>query len=134
MRPFRIVVARIPKLLREIVVDTLAQEEDMEVLAEVAGDAELAELMAGVCPDIMVAGCEPGELGSAFDEVLLWHPRLRILAISGSARRAFLYQLRPSVRELDEVSPQGLLRAIRHPDWGGTVPSCTGDATMGSRG
>jgi DNA-binding NarL/FixJ family response regulator len=107
-----------PRLLRDIVVASFQQEQDIEVIETPDQMAQLDHVVASTRPDVLVVECGRPELHQIRDELLSKNADLRLLAISHDARTAFLCELRPHEVELLDVSPQSLLQAIRRPrEW-----------------
>ncbi len=55
-RSIRVLVANRPKLMRELIVSTLADEPGVEIVGEVADEAEIAEKVREVSPDLLDHG------------------------------------------------------------------------------
>ena len=109
METSRIVLVEMPRILREIIEQAVADEPDMEI---VEGDAgPLLEAVEASKADFVIAGADY-DLGEVA-RVLAERPRLRVLAVSGVGREAFLYELRPTRTPLGEVSPRTIVDAIR---------------------
>ncbi|HLZ92201.1 MAG TPA: hypothetical protein VKQ28_10830 [Candidatus Acidoferrum sp.] len=54
VRSIRVVVANRPKLMRELILSMLSDEPGVEIVGEVADDAEIAERVQEVSPDLLV--------------------------------------------------------------------------------
>lgn len=100
-----------PRILREIIERAVADEPDMEIVDSEAGNMPLREAIEASEPDFVIAGADYdfGEVARVLDE----RPRLRVLAVAGDGREAFLYELRPTRTPLGEVSPRTIVDAIR---------------------
>jgi len=61
----------------------------------------------------VIVGLDAAELPVVCEELVTSHPQIKVLAVAGDGRGAFLYELRPQTSSLGEVSPQGLVDAIR---------------------
>jgi DNA-binding NarL/FixJ family response regulator len=108
----RVLLAGLPRIMREIVEHALGDASDMEVVGAVDAFGDLAGALADARPDVLVVGIDESE-APRLDRFLYETPRLSCLAIAGDARRAFLYELRPRAKPLGDVSPTGLVQAIR---------------------
>lgn len=99
-----------PRILREIIEQAVADEPDMEIVEAETG-VPLREAVESSKADFVIAGADYdfGEVARALDE----RPRLRVLAVAGDGREAFLYELRPTRTPLGEVSPRTIVDAIR---------------------
>jgi DNA-binding NarL/FixJ family response regulator len=111
VEPSRIVLVDMPRILREIIERAVADEPDMEIVDSEAGNMPLREAIEASEPDFVIAGADYdfGEVARVLDE----RPRLRVLAVAGDGREAFLYELRPTRTPLGEVSPRTIVEAIR---------------------
>ena len=91
----------------------LNSQGDMEVIGHLDDPLEilLAATLEGA--DVVILGLDQEELPGIASHLLSERPGLRILAVSPDGRRAFLFELRPQVVPLGELSPEGLVDAIR---------------------
>ena len=101
-------------MLRDIIRQLLAAEDDLEVVGNLAEMDSVLALMSRVPVDVVILGCANSELPEAglrlFDE----HPSVRVLCVSADGRRTFLYELRPHRVPIGEVSPEELVAAMRN--------------------
>lgn len=109
----RIVLAELPRMLRDIVSDTITRQSDMLVVDELPRrrDRPASGRRRGV--DVVITGLEDGRLDERYTQLMQADPRLKVLGITVDGRRAFLFELRPRRILLGDVSPDGLLDAIR---------------------
>lgn len=100
-----------PRVLRDIVVQAVADEPDLEIVAFEGRSGTLRETVESSGADFVIAGADYdfAEVARTLDE----RPRLRVLAVAGHGREAFLYELRPTRTPLGEVSPRAIVEAIR---------------------
>lgn len=61
MRRVRVLVANHPRLLRELVLATIADQPDIEVVGEVQNEGELAEIVEQVLPDVLIIAMDETE-------------------------------------------------------------------------
>lgn len=102
-----------PTILREIVHSIVADQPDVEIVAEMQEPRDLALAMQVSRPDVLILGGAEGEDRNARVELLYAHPRLKVLEVSTSGREAFLHELVPRCTPLGELSPDELLKAVR---------------------
>jgi hypothetical protein len=108
-----LLVEEMPRMLRDIIEDAVGTRTDMAIVARVARTHELRAAVDRTAVDIVILHvAEEGELES-FDDMLFAHPRIRLLALTGDARAASIYALRPHMDPMRVVSPQGIVEAIR---------------------
>jgi len=83
LKTFRILVANQPKLMRELLVETLAEESWIEIVGQVGKEAEIRELVQKTAPDLLVVTADkPGKRPAICDELLREYPTLRIIAVA----------------------------------------------------
>ena len=112
----RILLARMPRLLRDLLRDALERHPHVAV-EEDAGGEEIGAIVARTHPDGVILGA----LGStAADEegrdeivrALFQSPRTRILLVSERGASARLHELTPTHHSVADVTPDGLGAAI----------------------
>lgn len=87
-----------------------------DVLREILAPAPDVELLDGAPdrpPDVVVITDRDPENETVSAPMLYRFPRSRVLALSGDARHAFLYELRPHRTALGELGRERLLAAVR---------------------
>jgi chemotaxis response regulator CheB len=111
----RILVANRPRLMRELILATLADQPDIEIVGEVSDDAEIPELVHKTLPDwLVIALDESGERPSLCDRVLREHPEVRIIAVASGENRTVGYWASIDIHSNDiEPSEEGILSAVR---------------------
>ena len=113
MERVRVVLAGLPRMLADIVRRVLGEAPDLEVIDLSATSEDLMDSLEYHDPDVLVTGLRPKESVEQFASLLRAHPALRIFALEGDGRRAVLYELQPHTVPLGDVSPEGLIEAIR---------------------
>ncbi len=111
MRKIRIILVSMPALLRDILAQTLGAQLDMEVIGELGGGIEL--LVDAGRADVVVIGLDQLDLPGIATNLLVEYPHLVLLAMTTDGRAAALFELRPQQTPIGDVSPQGLVDAIR---------------------
>ena len=82
-RALRVLVANQPRLIRELIVATLTDQPDMEIVGQVADDAEIPGEVAKNSPDLVVISMdESGKRPALCDSILHEHPEVRIIAVA----------------------------------------------------
>lgn len=102
-------------MLQEIVENTLRGQPDMHVIGAVqnGGANALAATLDTTAADVVVLGLDNEARANAYEPLLFDHSRLRLLAIVGDGRDAFVYELRPNKTPMAEVSAEELIDVIR---------------------
>jgi chemotaxis response regulator CheB len=115
-RSVRVLVANRPKLMRELIVSTLADEPGIEIVGEVADEAEIAERVRDVTPDLLVIALdEPSKRPQLCDRLLRDHPGLRIIAVASRENCSVFYWASFDIHASEiEASEQGILNAVRN--------------------
>jgi chemotaxis response regulator CheB len=117
VRTTRVVVANRPRLMREMVLATIADQPDIEVVGETEGDAQITELVERMRPDYLIIGLEQPEVRPGLCGFLLGrYPQMKILAVSAQQHHSVFYWAFVDIRSrIVETSEQGLLGALRNP-------------------
>jgi DNA-binding NarL/FixJ family response regulator len=110
--PIRIAIAGVPRLLREITLTALSDQEDMEVVAELPDRQDLPNLVRTLGVDIVIVSCSESEVTELGNQLIGEYRSTRMLAITDGGRSGYLYELRPRKAELGELTPGVLIRAI----------------------
>jgi DNA-binding NarL/FixJ family response regulator len=112
----RILVANTPRLMREAVVATLADQPDIEIVGEVADETEILPQVHATLPDLLVVALdESGARPQICDRVLREYPKVRILAVASRKDRTICYWASFDIHCDDiESSPAGILSAVRN--------------------
>ena len=115
-RSVRVLVANRPKLMRELIVSTLADEPGIEIVGEVADEAEIAERVRQIAPDLLVIALdETSKRPQLCDTLLRDHPELRIIAVASQENCSVFYWASFDIHSSEiEPSEQGILNAVRN--------------------
>jgi chemotaxis response regulator CheB len=116
VRTFRILVANKPKLMRELLLETLAEQPWVEIVGEVADEAEIHDYVQKFSPDLLVVTAEErGKRPNICDALFREFPELRIIAVAPHENRTVCYWASLDIHSGDiESSEEGLLTAVRH--------------------
>jgi chemotaxis response regulator CheB len=112
----RILVANTPKLMREVVVATLADQPDIEIVGEVSEESEIFPQVQATLPDLLVIALdETGARPQICDRVLREFPGVRIIAVASRKDRTISYWASFAIHSNDiEASPEGILSEVRN--------------------
>jgi hypothetical protein len=114
LKPIRILLAGMPRMLVDIVKDVIASHEDIDVAGEIEGHTGLLAAAMQTQADVVVLREAAGGASEIYHELLRGCPKLKILAITADGRRGFLHRLQPRVVALGELSSSSLIDAIRN--------------------
>lgn len=123
MERTRILLAEMPRMLLDILGETLRAEPDMEVIEVDSRVTSLLQLADRSRPQVVIVGADDPTIAG---ELVMALPRLKVLAVTGSDCDTFLYELRPHRVRLGEVTPRRLVEEIRR-----RTGSAHGQATEG---
>jgi DNA-binding NarL/FixJ family response regulator len=115
MRKVRVLVANRPRVMRELVVATIAEEPRIEIVGEVQEEAEILQMVELTNPDfVIIALGESDRRPRVCDALLEKHPEVRVLAIAPDRNSTIYYWMSPEIRSSRiETSEGSILRALR---------------------
>jgi DNA-binding NarL/FixJ family response regulator len=114
MHKIKVLLAIQPRMLSEVVRHTIERQPDMEVVGELIDPIGLMRALRSTQAEVVITTLgdsdrEP-ELGRA---LLAAHPHLKIMSLSATGARAFLYESGAPRQRIDDVGEEALLGAIR---------------------
>jgi chemotaxis response regulator CheB len=114
-KAIRVLVANRPKIMRELLLGTLADQPWIEIVGEVSDDSEIPGHVFRTRPDLLVIAVdEPGERPRICDVLLHQHPELRIIAVAPHKNYSAFYWATLDIHSDDiEASEEGFLKALR---------------------
>jgi DNA-binding NarL/FixJ family response regulator len=120
MNPIRVLIANSPRLIRELMMETIADQPDIDIVGEVTNEADLAKAVNRTQPDFIIVALEKhNRLPAACHSILQEHPNLKVIAIAPDRNSSMFYwaSLRVQSNKI-ETSEDGVLDALR-----GKMPS-----------
>ena len=82
-KSIRVLVANHPRLMREIVLTTFADQPDIEIVGEVADESDISESVKRTMPNVVVIALDqPGIRPRICDELLREYPEVRVIAVA----------------------------------------------------
>ena len=114
-KAIRVLVANRPRMMRELILATFADQPDIEIVGEVANDEEIPKTVERTLPDLVVVALdEPGRRPSVCDVVLRRHPDVRIIGVDTKQNYSVFYWASLAIHSSNiEASEEGLLNAVR---------------------
>ena len=115
MKRVRVLVANRPRLMREMVLATIADQPDIEVVGDIEDTSNISEIIEEVLPDVLILALEnpekrPGECGFLLGR----YPHMKILALAPEQNRGVFYWAIVDIRSRPvESSEAGILNAVR---------------------
>lgn len=112
----RVLVANQPKIMREVILATFAEQPDIEIVGEVSDEAQIENCVNQTLPDLLVVALdEPGKRPLICDSILNAHPKLRIIAVSSGRNQSICYWASLQIQSNNiEPSEEGILGAARN--------------------
>jgi len=103
-----------PQMLRGIVTNIVALDPQCEIVAAPSGSNTLSDRISAAGADVAIlAAANSSSESDQILAVLSEHPTASIIAIASGGNQAFLYDLRPHITLIEELSPSALLSAIK---------------------
>lgn len=118
MKRVRVLVANRPRLMRELVLATFADQPDIEIVGEVREGQMLTDIVEEARPDVLILALDNTPAIIAEIGFLLGrHPQMRILALAPEENRGAYYWAAIDIRTKPlESSEASILNAVReHP-------------------
>ncbi len=114
-KSIRVLVANRPRLMREIVLTTFADQPDIEIVGEVENESEIAESVKKTLPNfVVIALDQPGRRPPICDELLRDHPEVRVIAVAPEKNYIVYYWASFEIHSNNiEASEEGMLSAMR---------------------
>lgn len=115
MNRIRVLIANQPRLMRELISATIADQPDIELVGEVSKHEDLAEAVAQARPDVLIVPMDDRNKYRVQCGFLLGrYPEMKILALAPEKNRALFYWAIVDIRSKAlESSEAGILDAMR---------------------
>ena len=113
MRKIRVLVANHPRLMRDLVLATVSDQPDIEVLGALDDESQIAQVVADTQPDFVIVGLDrPDERPPICDYLLSRHPLVKVLAVGPEQDNSVFFwsDIRSAAIESSE---EGILNVIR---------------------
>ena len=114
-KAIRVLVANRPRLMRELILTTFADQPDIEIVGEVGDESEISESVKRTLPNFVVIALDhPGRRPAICDELLREHPEVRVIAVAPEKNFVVYYWASLDIHSNDvEASEEGILSAMR---------------------
>jgi len=114
-KAIRVLVANRPRLMRELILTTFADQPDIEIVGEVGDESEISESVKKTLPNFVVIALDhPDRRPAICDELLREHPEVRVIAVSPERNSIVYYWASLNIHSNDiEASEEGILAAMR---------------------
>jgi DNA-binding NarL/FixJ family response regulator len=114
-RNVRVLVANRPRLMRELVLATLFDQPDIEVVGEVENEADILKVVEEKRPDYLIVSLDKRRSRPPVCDVLLSkYPNMKILALAPEENSSVFYWASLDIHSFDvESSEDGILQTLR---------------------
>ena len=115
MQTIKVLVANRPRLMRELVLATISDQPDIEVVGVLDDEAGILESVERSKPDFLIVALDQSEERPHICDVLLDRfPHIRILALAAERNSSISYWANLDIRSNRiENSEEGILTALR---------------------
>jgi AmiR/NasT family two-component response regulator len=102
--------------MKDLVLATIGDQPDIEIVGEADGDTEITELVERTRPDYLILALEEPESRPGLSGFLLGrYPNMKILALAAERNSGMFYWAFVDIRSLRvESSEQGILSVLRN--------------------
>jgi DNA-binding NarL/FixJ family response regulator len=114
-KAIRVLVAIHPRLMREAILTTFADQPDIEIVGEVSDDSEIMGCVNRTLPNfVLIALDQPGKRPRVCDDLLREHPEVRVIAVAPAENYSVYYWASLDIHSSNiEASEDGMLNALR---------------------
>jgi DNA-binding NarL/FixJ family response regulator len=111
----RVVVANQPRLMRELVLETINEQSGIEIVAEIKDESAIAETVDATHPDCLIITLDESDKRPALCDILLRrYPEMKILAVAPERNSSMFFWASFDIHESPaESSEAGILNALR---------------------
>jgi AmiR/NasT family two-component response regulator len=114
--PIRVVVANRPRLMRELVLEAIAEQPDIQILAEIQDQSNISRIVDETHPDFLIIALDDSNERPVICDALLRRcPEMKILALAPERNSCMFYwgsfEIYSSPVEASEAGILGTLRS-----------------------
>ena len=115
MQPIRVLVANRPRLMRELMMATISDQPDIEIVGEVQEESGVEDAVAQTRPDFLIVALDRRDRLPDFCQSILHnHPQIKIIGIALDRNSTVFYWASLHVQSSEiEASESGVLNALR---------------------
>ncbi len=114
-KTIRVLVANHPRLMRELILTTFADQPDFEIVGEVAEESDISENIKRTLPNYVVIALDhPGTRPQICDELLRKYPEVCVIAVAPEKNHIVYYWASFDIHSNNiEASEEEMLKAMR---------------------
>ena len=111
----RVAVANRPRLMRELIISTMTDQPDIEVVADIENEAEIVGVVQRTTPEFLIIALDAkNPCAPLCDSLLQQFPNMKIVALAPQGSWSVFYWASLNMHAMDlEPSETGLLNALR---------------------
>ena len=115
MSAIRVLVANKPRLMRELVLATISDQPDIEIVGQIQDDSEIEQAVRQTQPDFLIVALEDSDrLPQPCRILLQHHPHLKVIAIAPNRESTMCYWASLNIESNRiESSEESVLSALR---------------------
>jgi len=115
MDKIKVLVANRPRLMRELVLETISEQPDIEIVGEVNNAADIERMVAESNPDFVIIALDEADRRPAIcDGLLARSPATKILALAPERNSSLFFWTVVDIHSARvESSEEGILGALR---------------------
>jgi chemotaxis response regulator CheB len=115
MSTIRVLVANRPRLMRELVLATISDQPDIEIVGQIQEDSEIEPAILETRPDYLIVSlADSDSLPHSYRILLQRYPHLRIIAIAPNRESTMCYWASLNIESNRiESSEESVLSALR---------------------
>lgn len=115
MKSVRVLVANRPRLMRELILATVSDQEGIEIVGEIEDETQIESAVAEMLPDFLIVALDGhNRLPDPCVTALQKYPSLRVIAISSERGNTMFYWTSLNIQRTPiEASEKGVLDVLR---------------------
>ena len=114
MEPRRIILAHVPRFLREMLERAFANAPGLRIVAEVAELSEVSAAITQTGAQWVIMSLPPAsQLAAMIDHLLTAHPSIRLVNVAADGSHVTMQWVEPREQTLDEYSMNELIALLR---------------------
>ena len=116
MQKIRVLVANRPRLMKDLVLATIRDQPDIEVVGETEDEDEITELVEHTRPDYLIIALQDPEIRPGLSGFLLGrYPQMKILALAAERNSGMFFWAFIDIRSMRvESSENAILSVLRN--------------------
>jgi len=101
--------------MRELVLETISDQPDIEIVGEIQNDSEIAEMVERTNPDFLIIALQESDHRPLICDVMIEkHPHLRVIGLAPERNSSVYFWAALDIRSNRiEASEEGVLGALR---------------------